>query len=147
MPLCRSALLAAILLAVAPSAAHAATASVASGTLSYVATEGDANQLSVTIGGGDYTISDLAGHAIGVGAGCFATGTPSQVTCPTAGITTLNLDARDRDDTIALGSGTVAATLTGGAGDDAITGGDGGRHAQRRHRRRPPRRRRRQRTR
>jgi Ca2+-binding RTX toxin-like protein len=125
MTLCRSALLAAILIAVAPSAAHAATAAVASGTLSYVATEGDANQLSVTVGGGNYTISDLAGHAIGAGAGCSATATPSEVTCPTAGVTSLNLDARDRDDTIELVSVTAASTLTGGAGDDVITGGDG----------------------
>ena len=82
MRLCRSALLAAIVLAVAPTAAHAATASVASGTLSYVATEGDANQLSVTVGGGDYTITDLAGHAIGVGAGCFATATTRSRSAP-----------------------------------------------------------------
>jgi Ca2+-binding RTX toxin-like protein len=124
MSLCRSALLAFVLIAVAPSAAHAATASVTGGTLTYVATEGDANNLSITVAGGDYTVSDLAGHAIGVAAGCSLTGTPSEVTCP-GPITALNVDVRDRDDTIALGPGTAAATLTGGAGDDELNGGDG----------------------
>ena len=124
MPLCRSALVATVLLAVAPTAAHAGTASVAGGALSYVAAEGEANDLSVAVGGGNYTLTDLAGHAIAAGTGCSATATPSEVTCASPGITSLSLDARDRDDTIAVGPGTVAAVLTGGAGNDELTGGD-----------------------
>ena len=84
MSLCRSALLAVLLLAAFPAAAHAATASVTGGALSYVASEGDENELHVaTSGGGSYTVSDLAGHAIGVGSNCAADGrTPGRSPAP-----------------------------------------------------------------
>jgi Ca2+-binding RTX toxin-like protein len=124
MSLCRSALLAAALLLLAPAAAQAATVSLAGATLSYVAAEGEANDLSVSLAAGVYTLTDAAGEPVTAGAGCLQV-LPAQATCPSAGITLLSLDARDRADVIHIGPGTANATLTGGAGDDVITGGDG----------------------
>jgi Ca2+-binding RTX toxin-like protein len=122
--LCRSALLAALLLVAAPSAARAGDVSTAGATLSFVALEGEANDLSVTLAGGTYTLTDAGGEPVTAGANCTQVA-PSQATCPAAGITALTIDARDRSDSVLVGSGTAAATVTGGAGDDVLVGGDG----------------------
>src|SRR5918996_1879624 len=122
--LCRSALLAVFLMVAAPSAALAADVSTTGATRTFVALEGEANQLTVTLATGTYTLTDAGGAPITAGANCTQI-TPSQATCPAAGITLLTLDGRDRNDTILVGSGTAAATITGGAGDDVLTGGDG----------------------
>jgi Ca2+-binding RTX toxin-like protein len=121
--LCRSALLAALVLGAAPAAAQAADAWTAGATLNFVALEGEANALTVTLAGGTYTLTD-GGAPVTAGAGC-AQVTASEVTCPAAGITALSLDGRDRDDAVTVGPGTAGATLIGGAGDDVLSGGDG----------------------
>ena len=56
--LCRSALIAALLLGAAPTAASAATASAVGNTLTFSAAEGEVNQLSVTLASGVYTLTD-----------------------------------------------------------------------------------------
>ena len=112
MSLCRSALLAAALLLVAPAAAQAAAVSLSGATLSYVAAEGEANDLSVSLAEGVYTLTDAAGEPVTAGAGCLQV-LPAQATCPSAGITLLSLDARDRADVIHIGPGTANTTLTG----------------------------------
>ncbi len=121
--LCRIALLAAFLLAVAPTAASAATAWTAAPTLFFLAAENEENRLSVSLGGGVYTLTDTGGAPITAGANCTQVN-PSEVTCPSGSITGLNLDARDGGDTITVGGGTPIATLSGGSGDDTLTGGD-----------------------
>jgi Ca2+-binding RTX toxin-like protein len=114
-----------LLVAAVPSAAQAADVATTGATLSFVALEGEANALTVSLAGGVYTLTDTGGAAVDtVDVDCTEV-TPSQVTCPAAGITLLSIDARDRNDTVTVGSGTAAVTLTGGAGDDTLTGGDG----------------------
>ena len=104
--LCRTALLAAFLLAVAPSAASAATAWTAAPTLFFLAAENEENRLSVSLGGGVYTLTDTGGAPITAGANCTQVpGNPSEVTCPSGSITGLNLDARDGGDTITVAAG------------------------------------------
>ena len=123
MRLCRSALLAAFLLAAVPAVSQAATVSLGGTTLTYVAAEGEANSLTVTLAAGTYTLTDATAPLT---AGNLCTQiTPSEATCPSAGLILLSVDGRDRDDVIAIGPGTANATLTGGAGNDILTGGDG----------------------
>ena len=121
--LCRSSLLAVLLVAAAPAVAQAADAWTSGAALNYVAVEGEANDLTVSLAAGTYTLTDI-GAPLTAGANCTQV-TPSQVTCPSAGITSLVLDARDGGDTVLVGSGTANAAITGGAGDDTLTGGDG----------------------
>jgi Ca2+-binding RTX toxin-like protein len=121
--MCRSALLATILLAMAPAAAQAADASITGSTLSFVAAPGEANDLTVSLSAGTYTLVD-AGAPVTAGAGCVQVG-PAEVTCLNTGVTALVLDGRDVGDSIAVGAGTAPATLTGAGGDDVLTGGSG----------------------
>jgi hypothetical protein len=58
MSLCRSALIAVILLIVAPAAAQAGDASISGATLSYTAADGEANAVTVSFAPGTYTIAD-----------------------------------------------------------------------------------------
>ena len=122
MNLCRSALLACVLLALAPAAASAADVSISGSTLVFAAADGETNNVTVSIGGGNYTVVDTGSTVLNYAAPCVAAG-PNTVTCASAGITALTIDGRDLDDTITVGAGTVAATINGGAGDDTLTGG------------------------
>ncbi len=118
-------LLAAIgLLLIATPAAHAADVSVSGSALTFVATDGEADAISVSFVPGTYTISDPGAGAVTPGAGC-TTVTAHQVTCSSTGVTSLAIDARDLDDLIELTGVTVATTLTGGNGADTLRGGDG----------------------
>ena len=80
------------------------------------------NNLTVSLAGGVYTLVDMGGTAVTASGSCTQV-LPATVTCPPGGITLLSLDGRDHDDTITLGAGTAAATISGGAGDDVLTGG------------------------
>jgi Ca2+-binding RTX toxin-like protein len=119
----RIALLACTLVLVAAPAAQAATASLSGATLTFVAADGEANQLAVSLAAGTYTLTD-AGAPVTAAAGCTQL-LPDTVTCPSAGITALVLEGRDLDDAITLSGVATAATLSGGGGDDVLTGGDG----------------------
>ncbi len=110
-----------VLLAAAP-AAEAADATLTGTTLTFVAADNETNNVTVTVGGGAYTIHD-GGAAITPAGACASSG-PNDVTC-TGSVTVLSIDVRDLDDHITLGAGTVGATLTGGAGDDELLGGSG----------------------
>ncbi|HEX5620620.1 MAG TPA: calcium-binding protein [Solirubrobacteraceae bacterium] len=122
MHLCRSALLACVLLALAPAAASAADVSITGATLSFAAADGENNVVTVSFVPGTYTLTDSVATVATSGA-CSSTPDPHTVTCPSAGITAITIDGRDLDDVINVGAGTVATTITGGAGDDALTGG------------------------
>jgi Ca2+-binding RTX toxin-like protein len=111
----------ALLFGLFPAGAEAADVSVSGATLLFAAAPNEANVLAVSLAAGTYTLTDT-GAAVTAGAGCTQVA-PGQVTCPSAGLTALSIDVRDLDDSVAIGAGTVAATLTGGAGDDVLTGG------------------------
>ena len=125
MRIWRSALIAFSLLVAAPAAAQAADVSVSGATLTFAALDGETNDLNVSLAAGVYTLVDLGGTPVTAtvpGVPCTQV-LPATVTCPQGSITLLVLDGRDHDDTITLGAGTAAATISGGAGDDVLTGG------------------------
>jgi Ca2+-binding RTX toxin-like protein len=103
-------------------AAHASTATVNDGVLAYSAAAGEANRLILTVSGGSYSLVD-ASISMSPGQGCTATGA-DRVTCPTAGIMEIAVDAGDMNDTVSLTTST-AATIADGPGDDTVTGGSG----------------------
>src|SRR4051812_38314695 len=119
-----TAFVAGLLLALAaPASAHAAAVSVSSGTLSFVASDGKENVISVAVNAPNFDITD-SGESMTAGAGCaqLVSGT---VTCATAGITALSIDGRDGNDRITVSGTSLPTTLSGGEGDDQITGADG----------------------
>ena len=120
----RRALLVAVglLVLLAPASARASAVAVNGSTLSFAAVDGEANDVTVTFAPGTYTITD-AGAA--VSAGTCTQVNPATVSCPSAGITALSLDGRDRDDRIVVTGASVATTLIGAEGDDALLGADG----------------------
>src|SRR3954468_5426907 len=87
-------------------AAHAATASVAGGTLTYTAAPGEANHLAVTVASGSYSLLDPA-LTVTPGSGCSAAA-GDRVTCPTTGISAIVVDAGDGADTVTLTTSTPA---------------------------------------
>jgi Ca2+-binding RTX toxin-like protein len=111
-----------LLVLAAASPARASSVSVAGSTLSFVAADGEANDVTVTLGSGVYTVVD-AGAALSAGS-CTQL-TPNSASCNATGITALSLDARDRDDHLTVVAATVPATLLGAEGDDVLVGGDG----------------------
>jgi Ca2+-binding RTX toxin-like protein len=119
----RSALIAVAILALTPAAAQAGTVTLSGATLSFAAADGESNNVSVTLSGGNYTVTDSGASLTYVG-GCSG-GSGAPVVCPSAGVTALTLDGRDLADTITVGPGTANATISGGEGDDSLNGGSG----------------------
>jgi Ca2+-binding RTX toxin-like protein len=116
-----TALIAVILVLAAPAAAQAADVSVSGTTLAFTAADNEANAVSITLAAGTYTVVDAGVPSVTAnGGGCAAVA--NTVTCPVGSINAVTVDGRDLADTIAL-SGTAAATINGGEGDDTITGG------------------------
>jgi hypothetical protein len=99
-----------LVLAAVPAPGQAADASIGGSTLTFAAGADEANDLTVSLAAGAYTLIDAVAP-VTAGAGC-AQVAPNAVSCPSAGITLLTLDGRDLDDRIAVGGGTVAATLS-----------------------------------
>jgi Ca2+-binding RTX toxin-like protein len=131
------ALLAAVLLA--PASANAGVLTSTGGIVSYVANQGERNDVLVSsdflLGGtvAVYTVKDLDANPISVGLG------PCELingigTCMQTGIASFIVDARDRDDTIQIASSgaggapalTLGAQMIGGRGVDVLIGGLGG---------------------
>jgi RTX calcium-binding nonapeptide repeat (4 copies) len=129
--------LSALLLALAPSAAQAATASVEAGALRIVVAPGEYNAIDVGPGAAGLLVSDT-GAPLTLGPGCIPQGIEALCT----GATRVEADLADGDDVLTLsaplpadltgGDGNDAltvigavATLDGGAGDDTLTGGTG----------------------
>ena len=81
----------------------------------FAAADGETNNVTVSIGGGNYTVVDTGASVLNPVAPCVTAGA-NTVTCASAGITALTIDGRDLDDTISVGAGTVAATINGGGG-------------------------------
>ena len=101
--------------------AMAGTASVAGGTLTYAAAQGEANTLTVTQTGPDsFEVTDTTA-AVTAGAGCTAS--LSGATC-NGPITAILADLFDLND-VADVNASVASELLGRTGIDQLTGGDG----------------------
>jgi hypothetical protein len=100
--------------------ASGSTASVGAGELTYSASPGESNDLSVSMASPNYRLAD-AGAPIAPGPGCTAVDA-NTVEC--AGVNSLNFFLDDMDDT-ALVAIPVPAMLHGGAGDDVLRGNDG----------------------
>ena len=118
----------ALLFAAAP-AAHAANATLAGSTLSYVASPGEVNNVTITQSGTNYVVSD-PGQPIRLANGTIVTGSTS---FPTASVTAFVVDAGDQNDSVAITparnstliGGTGADSLTAAGATDSLTGGDG----------------------
>jgi Ca2+-binding RTX toxin-like protein len=111
-----------VLMLAAAAPAQASSVSVAGSSLTFVAADGEANDVAVTLAAGAYIVTDSGAP---LNAGTCTQLTPSSASCSATGITALSLDARDRDDRITLVAASVPATLVGAEGDDVLAGGDG----------------------
>jgi len=116
--------LAVVILLLFATPAGAATVSVDGSTLRVVAAPGESNQLSIGAdpGATSFYLTD-AGATLTAGPGC----TPADigVTCVTPAEVTIDVQAGDLDDSVAV-FGQAPALLDGGEGDDRLTGGDAG---------------------
>jgi Ca2+-binding RTX toxin-like protein len=108
-----------LLAAVAAPQAVAATASVSGGVLVYQASAGETNELSVFLIEGVYHLTDSAG--LNSGSGC-SSGSVTAVACPAAGVTSLQIDLGDSNDTALMPTPTPT-TASGADGNDSLTGG------------------------
>jgi Ca2+-binding RTX toxin-like protein len=129
--------IAAAALALAP-AAQAGVVSSSGGIVYYVGSQGERNDVLVTVdsllGIPVYSITDNDAIPISLGAGagpaCELVNAVGM--CRTAGINSLFIDTRDRDDTITIadagvfGGVPVGARMIGGRGVDVLLGGNGG---------------------
>jgi Ca2+-binding RTX toxin-like protein len=98
--------------AAAAGPASASTVTIVGSELQYNATAGKANQLTITLQGGNYVITDPAETI----SGC--------TTCPAAGIQSIYVDVGDLNDIVTINAPTLAR-VRGGTGDDTLTGGSG----------------------
>jgi hypothetical protein len=96
------------------------------GNLSYTASAGVANHLTLGLSGGTYSFTETGEPILVVGAGalgCSGSGT-NTVTCPLADVQSLLIDVGDQNDTVRVLSLGNPATIIGGTGNDVITVGD-----------------------
>jgi Ca2+-binding RTX toxin-like protein len=108
--------------ATTPAEASTAFRSPGSDVLNYDAALGEANVVTITQGGGNFTISD-SGATITPGTSCQSVDEHT-VTCPDAGAARLDLALRDLGDS-ATNDNAVPIHFRGGLGDDTLTGGGG----------------------
>jgi Ca2+-binding RTX toxin-like protein len=87
----------------------------------YTAAPGETNNLTISLSGSDYTLSD-PGAAITGEPDCTSSG--NAATCPAAGIIGITVNAGDGNDTVRNTTSTPA-TLSGGDGVDLLEGGPG----------------------
>jgi hemolysin type calcium-binding protein len=98
---------------------QASTASTAAGTLTFTATPGFDNDVTVADSAG-YVISDPA-EPVTAGAGCSQT-TANFVTCTTPGVNSIRLNLDDGNDSTTVTSN-QNVVIYGGAGNDTLRGG------------------------
>jgi Ca2+-binding RTX toxin-like protein len=102
-----------------PATASAATASITGSTLTYSAVAGEENDLTIETSGANFRVRDNTAP-VTAGAGCTQR-SPHRVNCLTAGVTLIEVLAKDQDDAVQLLTGTVDANLNGGSGGDNLT--------------------------
>ncbi|HEX6652526.1 MAG TPA: calcium-binding protein [Thermoleophilaceae bacterium] len=108
-------------LAALPAPALAATASVSIKRVFYAAAPAEINDLTISLSGGDFVLSD-SGAAIAAGPPCSGAGTTAA--CPSAGIIGFTVSGADEADSLRNTTPT-ASTLSGGDGNDSLEGGSG----------------------
>ena len=100
---------------------------ISAGALSYVAGSGAANNISVSLAAGTYTIGDSGVPAITLGTGAVGAGCANlnavTVACPRSAIASWSLQLVDQSDTANLGQVLDPITFRGGQGDDMLNGG------------------------
>jgi Ca2+-binding RTX toxin-like protein len=106
-------------LALFPASAFAATASVQPKRLFYTAGAGEANDLTISLSGANYILSD-PGATITAGPGCTASG--NTATCAVADVNGITVSAGDGSDSVKNTTSTPS-TLSGGDGNDSLEGG------------------------
>jgi Ca2+-binding RTX toxin-like protein len=104
-----------------PAGAFAATASIQIERVFYTAETGELNNLTVSLSGESYTLSD-AGARPTAGPGCTAS--DNTAACPAAGIHGITVRAGDEADSVKNTTSTPS-TLSGGDGNDSLEGGSG----------------------
>jgi Ca2+-binding RTX toxin-like protein len=109
------------LLATLPAAANASTANTRIKRVFYTASPGEANSLTVSLVGGNYTLVD-PGAAIAAQPDCvlFA----GVAACPATGVIGITVSAGDGADSLKNATSTPS-TLSGGDGNDSLEGGSG----------------------
>ncbi|MBA3263592.1 MAG: hypothetical protein H0T69_14195 [Thermoleophilaceae bacterium] len=115
-----------VLAALAPADALAWTAfrNAGSPVLFFSAESGETNDLTITLAAGTYTIADVGATAASVISSPCTRVDDATVTCPAAGITSLDVSTIDLNDRVVLNADTPA-TIKGGGGGDDLTGGGG----------------------
>jgi Ca2+-binding RTX toxin-like protein len=108
---------------VLPASAMGATASVSGSTFTFSAAGGEQNELRVETDGGLFRVIDNSAP-VTAGAGCIQRSV-HRVNCPNAGVTLVEVLARDHDDTVETLIGTTDAALNGGSGTDELTSSEG----------------------
>lgn len=131
--LCAATLAAALVPALAPSA-QGAVLSSGGGVISYVAGQGESNDVVVTVdvllGQAVYRFTDRDATPIAIGGGLCDLVNGDGL-CTGAGVARIYINARDRDDTVKIATGGAfgpvgtANTLIGGRGVDVLMGGNG----------------------
>ena len=109
-------------LAMGAAAAQASSVSVSGTTVVYVAAVGEANVLAFATVGNDVVIDDSV--AITPGVGCVQGADSTIATCTGTGLSRIDADSGDMDDTVSV-SGAISITLRAGSGDDTVSGSDG----------------------
>ncbi|WP_187414324.1 calcium-binding protein [Nonomuraea sp. PA05] len=93
------------------------------GGVKYDATVGAADQITISVDGGSFVLTDPTG-TIATGTGGCAVVNPHEARCPIGPGPVIAVRGLDGDDTITNAT-TYAARLTGGKDDDRLTGGSG----------------------
>jgi Ca2+-binding RTX toxin-like protein len=106
-----------------PASANAATANVSASTFTFLADQGESNDVIVETDGSVFRVTD-ASAPVTAGAGCSQRSV-HRVSCANAGVTLVHVIARDQDDTVQTLIGSTDASLSGGSGIDSLTGSDG----------------------
>jgi Ca2+-binding RTX toxin-like protein len=113
-----------------PATAHAGTASVQGGVLSYTETDVNARNvvtISASSDGTRITVSDSGrsgGRALSLQSDGSCTVSRATANCPAAGVASIAVNTGDQDDTISQNT-SITSRLQGGNGNDKITGGPG----------------------
>jgi len=101
------------------------------GVISYVANQGESNDVVVStstlLGLSTYTIKDADANPITTTTPDRCSSAGSFAMCRQDGIGSFIIDVRDKDDTAQIGAGVaIGALMIGGRGNDTLMGGNGG---------------------
>jgi Ca2+-binding RTX toxin-like protein len=107
-----------------PASAYATVASISGAQLQVGAGGSEYNDITVSPDGSTYRVIESgSGVTLNAGAGCTLD-LPNQVLCPAAGVTSVYVDAGNRDDVV-TSHVSISAILVGGPHNDVLNGGPG----------------------